>query len=451
MRPSSVVRVALHGPSRRQWIRPFSLPLVALASAFGFASLHAADDSSSWLRNWLGQENMTGGWDGARARLHDEGFDFWGNYVINLAGNISGGFRQGVTYTDNQAVGVDIDFGKLARWQGTKLHISFDNRDGQSLSNGYIGNIFQVQQIFGGGELARLMELTIEQSLWDNLVNFRAGRAMGGNDFATSPLYGNFMNQAMCGNMGSLGKNISLSFYPVASWGGRVQIRPASWFMIQSGIFEANPTLNMKHGFDWSTAGATGVIYMTELWVMPGTEPGGMLGHYKFGFYYDSSTATDFFRNNAGASAVATGTPFKTYPGKTGAYFLADQIVYRVRDAGNKGLTLLGGVSYANQNTNFMPLYVFGGFLYTGLIPTRDNDTTGFSVSYGRVSSDLARTQRLQGKPPQSSETIMEWNYAVHVAKWFTFQPNVQFVVRPGGTGAIPNAVVLGLQTTMNF
>jgi carbohydrate-selective porin OprB len=71
---------------------------------------------------------------------------------------------------------------------------------------------------------------------------------------------------------------------------------------------------------------------MTEFWFVPGTAPGGMLGHYKFGFYYDSSTATDFYRNNAGGSAFATGTPFKTYPGKTGAYFLADQVVYRVRD-----------------------------------------------------------------------------------------------------------------------
>jgi porin len=37
------------------------------------------------------------------------------------------------------------------------------------------------------------------------------------------------------------------------------------------------------------------------------------------------------------------------------------------------------------------------------------------------------------------------------VTKWFTFQPNVQFVVRPGGTGTIPNALVLGLQTNLNF
>ena len=81
---------------------------------------------------------------------------------------------------DNQAIGVDIDFGKLAKFEGLKLHLSFDNRDGQSLSNGYIGNLFQTHQLFGGGELARLMELTIELSLWNNVINLRGGRAMGG-------------------------------------------------------------------------------------------------------------------------------------------------------------------------------------------------------------------------------------------------------------------------------
>ena len=140
---------------------------------------------------------------------------------------------------------------------------------------------------------------------------------------------------------------------------------------------------------------------------MPGTTPGGMLGHYKFGFYYDSSNAPDFYRNNAGGSAAATGTPFKSYPGKTGAYFLADQVVYRAPAAGNKGLTLFGGASYANQNTNFMPFYVFGGLIYTGLIPRRDDDTAGFSVSYGRVSSALAKTQRIQGTAPQARPS---WN-----------------------------------------
>ena len=111
---------------------------------------------------------------------------------------MSAGMRQGVTYTDNQVIGLDIDFGNVVQWQDQAAHL-VRYRDGRSLANDDIGNIFNVQQIFGGGELARLMELTIEQSLWNNFVNIRAGRAMGGNDFATSPLYGNFMNQAMRG------------------------------------------------------------------------------------------------------------------------------------------------------------------------------------------------------------------------------------------------------------
>ena len=112
---------------------------------------------------------------------------------------------------------------------------------------------------------------------------------MGASDFATSPLWCEYMNQAMCGNLGNLGKNITFSFYPVASWGGRVKWKPNDLFLVQAGVFEANPTLVNDNGFTWSTSGAIGTVSIGEVWFTPGTEPGGKPGHYKFGGYYSSA------------------------------------------------------------------------------------------------------------------------------------------------------------------
>ena len=176
-----------------------------------------------------------------------------------------------------------------------------------------------------------------------------------------------------------------------------------------------------------------------------------MPGHYKLGVYHDSSKWLDLYQNNHGGSAAATGLPFKIYRGKNGGYSLADQVVYQVPGAPDRGLMLFGGASVASQNDNFMPVYFFGGLVYTGAIPGRENDTIGFSASFGRVGNALARTQRVRGLAPQTSETLFELNYGIHVTKWFRFMPDLQFIARPGGTGTIPNAFVIGLQTNINF
>ena len=65
--------------------------------------------------------------------------------------------------------------------------------------------------------------------------------------------------------------------------------------MVQAGVFEANPTLVNKNGFDWSTAGAIGTVTIGEFWYTPGAAPGILPGHYKLGAYYSSANAPDLY------------------------------------------------------------------------------------------------------------------------------------------------------------
>ena len=53
--------------------------------------------------------------------------------------------------------------------------------------------------------------------------------------------------------------------------------------------------------------------------------------------------------------------------------------------------------------------------------------------------------------PGQTYELVLEWNYGMEVTRWFRFQPDVQWIVRPGATGQIPNALVLGAQASIDF
>jgi len=90
------------------------------------------------------------------------------------------------------------------------------------------------------------------------------------------------------------------------------------------------------------------------------------------------------------------------------------------------------------------------------LIPGRANDVAGFAVIYGSFSSDLRQSERLQRRAGVAAaihdyELVLEWTYGIQVARWLTVQPDVQYVVRPNGSSAIPNALILGFQVSMNF
>jgi porin len=86
-----------------------------------------------------------------------------------------------------------------------------------------------------------------------------------------------------------------------------------------------------------------------------------------------------------------------------------------------------------------------------GLWPGRDADRALFGVVYGRFSDRLAASQRRTGALPQDYELVLEWGYIIQVTPWLQVEPDVQYIVNPGGTGRTPDAVVLGFQLSVTF
>jgi carbohydrate-selective porin OprB len=50
------------------------------------------------------------------------------------------------------------------------------------------------------GHTYRLVNVALEQSLFDDRISFRGGRIAAGDEFLASPLYGNFVQDAFNGN-----------------------------------------------------------------------------------------------------------------------------------------------------------------------------------------------------------------------------------------------------------
>jgi len=410
------------------------------------------DSLQTWVGQWLNQPNMLGEWGGVRPALARFGIVPTVAWVTDVQGNPIGGTRQAPREFDNLAVELDIDLEKLMRAPGTKFHAGLSLRSGTSLTDIDIGNTFNVAQVCCGATY-RLVDVYLEQPLLEDRLNVRLGRLSAGDEFMTSPLYWLFVSQGINGNPAGIFENVpGMTSYPVATWGARVRVQPAETLYAMAGVFNGDPTVgnNDKHGLDWTMRGPLFAIAEIGYLRNQGKGASGLPGNYKLGGYYNGGEFPRFVGGTAGG-------PAPVVQGNAGFYILADQMIYRGGGPNPPSLTpFVSIVVGPNIAINTMPIFVDGGLVYRGLIPGRANDVAGFAVIYGGFSSDLRRSQRLDRQAGvdaavQHYELVLEWTYSIQVARWLAVQPDVQYIVRPGGGSAIPNALVLGFQLSVNF
>ena len=427
-------------------------------------------------RDWWNGPSLSGDWWGIRNYMEDSGVDISASYTNNIAGNPVGGQSAGFTYTDNTSFGLELNFEKLIGWKGLSVTVSGLNRAGSSLSQQNIGNQFTVQQVYGG-QTVMFYALLFEQKLLDDKISIKAGRFSAGDDFASSPIYWLYMNNGIDGNPQALPVNTCFSAYPWAVWAARLRVDPTPECNAMFGVYQVSNRVFGHpdyHGLDWSIRQGDGVLLLSQFaWtpeffkrpvekatasdgksvvatkarsegktfkaVSPETEMKGLPGHYWFGAYYSPWQFAQF-----GTTDTATNS--------YGFYWHADQMVWQKSPGSDQGLTLWSSfVLSPQQNIAKLPFQANAGVVYKGLIPTREQDYTIFGLVYGKFSNNYARTVAAAGNGYPQYEMVLEWGYRVNFTKFAYVQPDLQWVINPGGTGRIPNALVLGAQMSVVF
>jgi porin len=171
---------------------------------------------------------------------------------------------------------------------------------------------------------------------------------------------------------------------------------------------------------------------------------------------------------SAAGGVVSLADPTATGPlnrhGNGGVYAVADQMVWR---AGERSLNLFARSGVAPADRNTLSYYVDGGAGFKGLLPGRANDVLTFGVAYEKISSALTGLDQdtlFFGGPPyptRNYEVVFELNYALQLAPWWTLQPDLQYIVHPGGNVPDPadptnatvvkNAFIAGIRSTIKF
>jgi len=376
---------------------------------------------------------LTGNWGGVRDRLVDSGITPTTNYFTTILGNPVGGERKGLKYAGLLNAYLDFNLEKLLNIGGTRFLISGSWASGESLSEEDIGNFFNVSSVFSGKSV-RLYQMFLRTDLLESRFNFAIGRMAIGDKFATLQLFNNYVSLAFNENPVSISiNNPGFLSNPQAGWGAWMRGKPFEDFYFLTGVYNSNPRLarDSVHGVDFSFR--KGAVIIGEAVYQPykkggsGTKPGA----YKLGAYYDTG------------KFARVGDDESSEEGNYGFYFIGEQIVYREPDVMSQGLIAWGSVTLApNEEINTFPFFLSGGMVYEGFLPTRDKDKTAIGIAYGAVSEDL------RGK---DFELLMELSYIFHLKKWLRIQPDIQYIVHPGGSGEIPNALVIGVQLGTNI
>jgi porin len=254
--------------------------------------------------------------------------------------------------------------------------------------------------------------------------------------------------------------------YPLSSLGARLQVKPTDNQTILAGVFDDNPgggafsddaQMLDNHGTNFNLN--TGALWIAEYQY---SLPGNFLpGTYKLGGWYDSGHYPD---QRYGTDGLSLANPASNgnaimHRGNYGIYIVADQTVWKSSTNSARTLNLFGRVMGAPDTQNEIDFSFNGGVTMTAPLPGRDNDQAGIDFGLARVSSRAAALDRDSGLPARGTEELLEFTYDAQVTPWLMVQPDIQYIVSPGGgildpnnpTHKLDNELVIGLREVTTF
>ncbi|MGH7786717.1 MAG: carbohydrate porin [Candidatus Binatia bacterium] len=403
--------------------------------------------AASGVRDWLALPYMTGRLGGARDLMQSHGVSLDGVYQTDILGNATGGIDRKVRYYHDISLVLGLDLEKIARLPGARFVASMSSRAGVSLSDEDIGNVFNVAQVCCEPQ-TRLVDLAWEQTLWNRRLSYRIGHLATGDDFAASPFFDQFVTSGIDANPGSLAFNVPFTEYPAATAGAMVKLRPLPHWFVQAGVYNGSASNVGRKGVNLGFDVDQGILVVAETGYRLAPPIGGqkLPGHYRVGGYYHTGR---FSRFDAPSGSQL---PSDNEYGNGGYYFLLDQTVYRRTGATQGGVSPFLSLAFApSEEINEFPFFFNAGVVYDGPFASRPNDAILFGILYGAFSRDLRRSQAGSPSGQQDFEMVLEWSYVIALGPWLQFQPDIQYVVRPGGTGNIPDSLVLGAQITVEM
>lgn len=346
--------------------------------------------------------------------------EFGAVWTTDLTGVASGGLRRGGLMMHN----LDL----TAHWQGADGWEAFgyvlDDFNG-GLSGKYVGDA-QVTSNIDTAPAAHLFEAYVKKTSADQTMSATVGLINLNGIFDVQDVGSLFLNASH--GIGPDYSQAGPSIFPVSALGAVGEWHLDDHFILRGGVFDAVPgDANDANRFVYvRVASDEGAHLITE------GEYDGERFVVKLGHWADTIAAPRL-----------DGTGSKRPSGTYGQVQLT-----LTQEAGHpdQGLKAWLRAGVADKETLAIDQYSGGGLVYAGPLPGRDDDFVGFAIARARFGAPYRATVA-----SLTNETTYELSYQAALRPGLSLEPDVQYVVHPGGTPGMKNAVVVGVRLKLDL
>lgn len=376
------------------------------------------------LKAWLNGDYATGDWGGLRTKLQDNGINLETVYTIEPFMNLRD--QVPVEYFGNLDVTLELDTKKMHMWPGGKFFVYFQQNHGRGLTTPHLQDLQTLSNIDPGKSFTHLSEYWYEQSLFNDKFRIKLGKQDANEDFCSLDYAADHINSSF-----GLIPTIPLPTFPDPGMGVATFIDPIELVSIGVGVYDGGAKGGTS-GFDTTFDGKDGAVTLVELSLKPsfGSEKQ-YPGKYQAGFWHHSGDVDEISDNP------------RTFAGNAGYYLGAEQLVFKENKSDDQGLALFAQYGYAPSERTELSRYYGLGMTYKGLIPTRNEDTTGVGTAFARLS------KRIKTMEDRAGETVLEFFHKFQITPWFAVQPDIQYIYNAGGNER--DAVAFGVRSVISF
>ncbi len=405
---------------------------------------------------------LTGDWGGARSRLPEHGV-FFDVYATTAAQGIVSGARNDDDDTFAVIQNIDAYLNIVNPWPGAILHVAFQSKLGDALSNAgtlsptYYGSAFPV---VNPGDYALLSEYYLMQAFAPNfqliLGKVNATNFADANVFANNYRY-QFQNA-------SLNNNLMMGSYaPPSMWMGAIAWQPEPWLNIVTSVGDPGSSAeNFADDFFNEVLVSQEFDFAYRIHQNP--------GNFRLGWLYSSQNSTDFsdpFNTFGRNGFIDFRDPIRTQNGAYMVYANFDQYLFTVNTADGKpdprfttprGLGLFGRFGIGPEDSNFINSFFSLGMGAKGVIPGREYDEFGLGWYYldfanGTIDAinDAPLLSRVIGQKLEGQETGFEAYYNLALTPALQMAFTAQYIIDPLLNNSSDDVFILGGRLQLSF